>query len=133
MKGVRDLHTLEGASSLAHPFENLHRAELTPLERSEHIAEWVRLTDQESGATCATKPGAGRGSIGGVRAATRELGIDRTEAQRAVKIDGLTAEAEQAAIDAGLADNQSALLKAAKNTDAASSPHPQPITRHRPA
>ena len=59
--------------------------ELTPLERSEHIAEWVRLTDEHSGATCATKPGAGRGSVGGVRAATRELGIDRTEAQRAVK------------------------------------------------
>jgi hypothetical protein len=52
-------------------------------ESMDHIAEWVRLTEEKSGARCATKPGAGRGSEGGLRAAVRELGIDRTEAQRA--------------------------------------------------
>ena len=94
--------------------ENLHRAELTVLERSEHVAEWVRITDEKaSGATCATKPGHGQGSVGGIRAATRELGIDRTAAQRAVKIDGLSTKAKQAARDAGLGDNQSALLSVA--------------------
>lgn len=28
--------------------ENLHRADLTVLERDEHIAEWVRLSDVQS-------------------------------------------------------------------------------------
>lgn len=27
---------------------NLHRAELTKLERDEHIAEWIRLTDEKN-------------------------------------------------------------------------------------
>lgn len=57
----------------------------------------------------------GRGHRGesGINAATRELGIDRTEAQRAVKIDSLTDEAKQAARDTGLERNQKALLQAA--------------------
>jgi hypothetical protein len=92
----------------------LHRAELTALERSEQIAEWARITESISGATCATKPGAGQGSKGGVRAASRELGLDRTEVQRSIKIAGLSAEAKEAARDVGLDDNRSALLKAAR-------------------
>jgi ParB-like chromosome segregation protein Spo0J len=35
----------EPAARLWEIAENLHRADLTVLERSEHIAEWVRLTD----------------------------------------------------------------------------------------
>ncbi len=94
--------------------ENLHRAELTAQERADHIAEWVRLTGEKlSGAGCATKPGAGRGSEGGLRAASRDLGIDRTEAQRAVKIAGITPEAREAADAAGLT-TQSARLEIAK-------------------
>ncbi|OYV49233.1 MAG: hypothetical protein B7Z77_08485 [Acidocella sp. 20-58-15] len=46
------------------------------------------------------KVGAGRGNEGGIRAATRELGIDRTEAQRSVKIAGLTPEAKQPTYEA---------------------------------
>ncbi len=86
-------------------------------ERAEHIADWVRITEGKlSGATCATKsePGHGRGSTGGVRAAVRELGIDRSDAQRAVKIAGIADEAKAAARDAGLDDNQSALLAVAR-------------------
>lgn len=37
----------------------------------------------------------------GINAASRDLGIDRTEAQRSVKVASLTPEAKQAAIDAG--------------------------------
>ena len=84
-------------------------------ERADHIAEWVALTNL-SGATCATKPGAGRHSIGGVRAAIRDLGIDRTEAQRAVKIAGISNEARQAADDAGLT-TQTARLQIANAPD----------------
>ncbi len=97
--------------------ENLHRAELTALQRSEHIAEWVRLTVSSAQvAPVKSRRADGRGGVvgEGINAATRELHIDRTEAQRAVKIDGLSPEAKRAAREAGLEDNQRALLQAAK-------------------
>jgi hypothetical protein len=108
--------------------ENLHRAELTVLERATHTAEWIRLTEERGLAKAelalpapkpaqvaqvSDKPKGGRGKKDGLSAATRELGIERTEAQRSIKIDAIAPEAKQAATDAGLADNQSALLKIA--------------------
>ena len=100
--------------------ENLHRSELTPLERSEHIAEWVRLTEKDlQSAQVApiekTKREDGRGhrNESGINAASRGIGVERTKAQRAIKIDGITPEAKQAAREAGLDKNQSALLKVA--------------------
>lgn len=97
--------------------ENLHRAELTPLERSEHIAAWLRLTEErEVFGQVAQKPKGGRPE-GGLSAATRELGIERTDARRAVKIDSLPEEAKEVAREVGLDRNQSALLKAAGADD----------------
>ena len=88
--------------------ENLHRAELTALERAEHISLWIRLRGERGeGRPCghaddklgqvgpvseldkaaqAEPPpaGGGRGREGGVRAAARELGISRTDARRAL-------------------------------------------------
>ena len=99
--------------------ENLHRAELTVQERADHIAEWVRLTEEKTaGASCAGSLPDGRKAgpqhqPRGLNAAVRELGIGRTQAQRAVKIAAITPEAKAAAREAGIADNQSALLKAA--------------------
>lgn len=92
--------------------ENLHRAELTVQERAEHIAEWIRLTGERIGAGCTNsgKPG----PKGAVRAAERELGIEHTEAVRAVRIAKIAPEAKEAAANAGIADNQSALLRVAK-------------------
>ena len=98
--------------------ENLDRAELSVQERADHIAEWVRLTEKKSGASCATKPGAGRSSEGGLRAAARELGIDRTEAQRAVKIASIPDDIRRAADEAGL-NSQKARLEIAKADDGA--------------
>lgn len=40
----------------------------------------------------------------GINAAVRELGLDRTQTQRAIKIAGLTSEAKAAAIEAGRDD-----------------------------
>lgn len=84
--------------------ENLHRAELTELERDTHLAEWIRLTEQEdaekasvesskkrsSGKKVAQsaplkKPGAGRGSKGGVRAAAQPKKAKLNLAQSAPK------------------------------------------------
>lgn len=92
--------------------ENLHRAELTPLERAEHVAEWIRLTEKEVSAQVAPKPQGGRPESG-IRAAARELGIERTDAQRSIKIDSITPEAKEAAREAGIDKNQSKLLAVA--------------------
>lgn len=99
--------------------ENLHRAELTVQERAEHIAEWVKLTEAKAKAQLAPseKSHTGGRPDKGINAAVRELGLDRTEAQRAVKIASLSDEAKEAVKAAGLSDNQSALLKIAKAAD----------------
>lgn len=94
--------------------ENLHRAEISALERSEHIAEWVKLSDKLAQVGPVS---GGRGNAGGLRAAAREIGVARSDAQRAVKVAGLSDEAKAAARDAGLDDNRSALLSAAASAD----------------
>ena len=99
--------------------ENLHRAELTALEKAGHIAEWIRLVDEREAVSAQVAPKlSARGRAGegrpesGVKAAARKLGIERTEAQRAVKIDALTPEAKAEAVSLRLDGNQAALLRA---------------------
>jgi hypothetical protein len=99
----------------------LARAELTALERDEHIAEWVRLVEkkgmavagpdragsdapedgrkkgQEKPARIAQVSKGGRGNQSGINAAARTLGIERKDAQRAVKVDKLSPEAKKVA------------------------------------
>ena len=107
------IHSDETEARLWEIAENLHRAELTALERDQHVAEWVRLTgEKEVSAQSAPKPKGGRPD-GGVRAASRELGIEKEDARRAIKVDGLSPEAKSAARDAGLDNNRTALLHAA--------------------
>lgn len=85
--------------------ENLHRAELTVLERSNMADEWIALTEAKQtniGATCADIP-RGRGQPqGGINAAVRELNIPEATAQRAVKAESLPAEAKALADEAKL-------------------------------
>jgi ParB-like chromosome segregation protein Spo0J len=95
--------------------ENLHRADLTTLERDEQVAEWVKLTTDGFSDNLSGNPLGGRPESGAA-AASRELGIDERDVQRAVKVSSLAPEAKQAARDAGLDDNRSALLAAAKET-----------------
>jgi hypothetical protein len=110
--------------------ENLHRAELTALERSEQIAEWIRLCEKRIQPAQLAPPefarikpaqikpsgykSPPRQQQRGINSAVRELGVDRTEAQRAVKIDSLAPEAKIEAKALGLDHNQRALLGAAK-------------------
>jgi len=89
--------------------ENLARAELTVLERDQHVAEWVKLAWVVS-VQSEQKPKRGRPE-GGVRAAARELGVGERDAQRAAQIDRLTPEAKDAAHTTGLDDNRTALLR----------------------
>ena len=105
--------------------ENLHRSELTALERSEHVAEWIRLTEESdkvrqvdavSTQVVAKIPEhrkRGRPE-GGVKAAAREIGVNREDARRAVKVASLSDEAKEVAREVGLDDNRSALLEAAR-------------------
>lgn len=96
--------------------ENLHRADLSVQERADHIAEWVRITDAKAHCAPSEKPHTGGRKSQGINAAVRELGIDRTEAQRAVKIASIPPEAREAADEAGL-HTQKARLEIAKADD----------------
>lgn len=104
--------------------ENLHRAELTELQRDEQIAEYADLAEKKREAELHSAQVAqneskradnrGHRHEGGDARAARDLGLKRDKVRRAKKITALSEEAKQAARDAGLDDNQSALLKAAK-------------------
>lgn len=92
--------------------------QLTVQERAEHIAEWVRITgDREAAQVGPHKPRKAGQQPGGINAAVRDLGITRQEAQRADKIAKLSPEAKEAAREAGIDDNQSALLRVAREAD----------------
>jgi ParB-like chromosome segregation protein Spo0J len=93
--------------------ENLHRSDLTELERSEQIAEWIGLASKVAQSEPVI---GGRGHEGGLRMASRELGIDRADAQRAARVASLSDEAKEAARETGLDDNRSAMLKASART-----------------
>jgi hypothetical protein len=81
--------------------ENLHRAELTPEERDEHILEWRRLT--------LGKVAAGGHLLGGsqpkeqgFRKTAADLGIGKETVREAVILSKLTDDARDAAEDADL-------------------------------
>lgn len=106
------------------PSRRRHRWPEDTLERSEHIAEWIRLTEKSATEeNQVVQPASPEKEVGykkppaqkksGVREAARKLGVEHRDARRAVKIDGISPEAKQAARNAGLGKNQSALLKVA--------------------
>lgn len=98
--------------------ENLHRSELTQLERSEQVARWVELTELQLSQVDSNEnkraDGRGHRKQGGARAAARELGISQPDANRSVKVASISERAKEAARQAGLDDNRSALLQVAK-------------------
>jgi hypothetical protein len=94
-------------------FENLRRAELTKLERAEHVTAYARLIEEEAAQLGQVSPG-GRGRKGGDAALARQLGISRQEIQRARTIASMSEAAKSEAHTAVLDDNQDALLQLAK-------------------
>ena len=94
--------------------ENLHRAELTVQQRSDHLAAYVRLREKRGRVSpqVEAKSLGGRPE-GGLRAAARELGLDKSDVARAVKIASISENARSAASATKLNDNQSALLETA--------------------
>lgn len=109
--------------------ENLHRSDLTALERDEHIAEWIERTQKKiegdtddiqssQAVTIESKRHDGKGHRheSGINAAARELGVNRMDAHRAVKVAALAPEAKAIAREAGLDTNRAALLAVSKET-----------------
>jgi ParB/RepB/Spo0J family partition protein len=90
--------------------ENLHRAELTALERDKLVAEWVELT---GGVSSQLDTKLGRPESG-ARKAARDLGLEKMDVHRALKVASLSPEAQDAAREIGLDDNRAALLEARK-------------------
>lgn len=101
--------------------ENVDRAELTVLERAEQIAELIKLEVRPSPDEELTQPVSvskgGRGRKGGIRHAAKELGLNREEARRSIKIAGLPVEAKKFAEKHGFANNLGVLQKAAAAKD----------------
>jgi ParB family chromosome partitioning protein len=93
--------------------ENLHRSELTVQERADHIEQWRKLCEEKKGAQVG-HPGGKQPHDAGVSEVSRELGVPRQEVERARKIASISPEAREAVKEAGLDDNQSALLEVAK-------------------
>jgi ParB-like chromosome segregation protein Spo0J len=99
--------------------ENLHRAELTKLERDEQIAEWIKITERLQSSQVAKiesrrEDGRGHRQEGGINAAARELGIEKDDAYRAAKIsDGLTEESKEAIRGTKIENNRKAMLEIA--------------------
>jgi ParB family chromosome partitioning protein len=101
--------------------ENLHRADLTQLERAEQTAEWVRLVEQRRmfSGQVVHKSQRGRPE-GGIAKAARELPVPgntdaarRKSIERSSRIGALSDEVKEAAKAAKIDDNQTALLAVA--------------------
>ncbi|QTO41326.1 hypothetical protein [Desulfovibrio desulfuricans] len=67
-----------------------HRAELQQMERDRLVAEWCRLVGRDEVlAQVAPKVQNGRPK-GGEREAARQLGLDRYDVRRAIKVASIT-------------------------------------------
>lgn len=86
--------------------ENLHRAELTKLQRAEQIEEWRGLVVQVAPPDQPAERG--------VRKTAEALGVTREDVRRAESIASIIPEAKEAAEEAGIDDNQSKLLQVAR-------------------
>jgi hypothetical protein len=93
--------------------ENLHRSELTALERDTQIGRWAELTAVKA-SQVETPLGGRQPSEKGVRKVANDLGLDKSDVQRAVKVASISPEAKRAAHVAGLDENRTALLEVAK-------------------
>jgi ParB-like chromosome segregation protein Spo0J len=96
--------------------ENLHRADLTKLQRAELVNKWDRLIKERAKGVQVAHPGGHQPTDKGLSKTAKQLGVSREEVRRSKKIAGISPKAKTAAKTAGLDDNQTALLKVAKES-----------------
>lgn len=92
--------------------ENLHRKELTYQERAEQTTEYADLVNRDRQTAQLGRSGYEKQERGDSLAA-RTLGVTRQEVSRARKVAGIAPEAKAAAREAGIDNNQRALLRVA--------------------
>jgi hypothetical protein len=93
--------------------ENLCRAELTVLERAEHIEEQRKFVQQKSEGGQVAPPGGYQPKDVGVKKTAKALGLTREEVRRSKVIAALSAKTKAEVRRLGLDDNQAALLEIA--------------------
>jgi ParB family transcriptional regulator, chromosome partitioning protein len=96
--------------------ENLHRGDLTKLQRAENIKKWDELIKKRGKGGQAAQPGGRQPHDKGLSKTAKQLGISREAVRRSKKIAGISPKAKKAAKKEKLDDNQAALLKAAKKS-----------------
>lgn len=98
--------------------ENLHRADLTDLERGKQEARWIELTDLQKEQTApfesSRADGKGHNPEGGIAAAARELGIDQTSARRSMAIAAIPDAVAEQVVEMDLANSKMALVQIGK-------------------
>jgi ParB-like chromosome segregation protein Spo0J len=78
--------------------ENLHRAELTNLEKAESIEEWRTITERQvRNGSAPSQP-----KEAGVRKTAEALGVDEKTVRNAEKIASILPEAKQVAVEVGV-------------------------------
>jgi ParB family chromosome partitioning protein len=92
--------------------ENLHRAELTVLERSDRIENWRKKTWKK--ASQVAGPGGRQPKDAGITKTAQKLGFSVDEVSRAKKISRISPKVKAKVNKLGLGDNQAALLAIAK-------------------
>jgi ParB-like chromosome segregation protein Spo0J len=105
--------------------ENLHRAELSAVERAEHIDEWRRLTVEKVRQNAAPLPGGAQPADKGHRKTAAALGVPEKTVRRAERIASLPDDVK----DQARAEDwsQSRLLAAARPTPKAPPIAPYPL------
>jgi len=122
-------HAGMGACRLWEISENLHRAELTALERDKLVAEWVELTGDQSEQSVPIESkredGKGHRPESGVRLAARRLPVEgktddakRMNVVRALKVASLSPEAQDEAVEAVGLNHTTMIGKDYKNDSA---------------
>jgi ParB/RepB/Spo0J family partition protein len=94
--------------------ENLHRAELTAIQRAEFIEDWEKLLKKRDQDAQVAHPGGRQPHDKGNSATAKALGTSRDDVRRAKAIANISPKAKATAKAEGLGDNKSALLKVAK-------------------
>lgn len=91
--------------------ENLHRAELTPIEHADVQRRWERQLQKRDKAAQRAQPGGRQPNDKGISRTAKSLGVSRDTVRRRRQIGKLTPKAKKAASKAGL--SQAAILKVA--------------------